>query len=133
MRTGCSPDARRQRHALRAAWRLRRRSRRVINLTAILIPGISNVVRILTSRGKRIMGNEHFYLRCTIVGDPERLTGLGNLSSNLLGGSDRKDVRLSQGQRNRVNHPILQVVNPSIHESGQCWAVVGLVDSSRHS
>lgn len=50
MLTGCGPDARRQRHALRAAWRLRRRSRRVINLTANLIPEIFNVERMLTSK-----------------------------------------------------------------------------------
>lgn len=93
MLTGCGPDARRQRHALRAAWRLRRRSRRVSISPPFLVPEIFNVVRMLASRGKRIMGIEHCYRRCTIVGGPERLTSQSNLSSNLPGGFDRKDMR----------------------------------------
>ena len=105
MLTGCGPDARRQRHALRAAWRLRRRSRRVSISPPFLIPEIFNVVRIMTSGLKRIMGNEHCYLRCTTVGDPERLTGCGKLSSNVPGGFDREDVRRSSARETASSLP----------------------------
>ena len=63
------------------------------HLTAILIPEILNVVRILASRNKSIMGNKHCCLRYPIVGDLEWLTGGDNISSKLLGAFDRRDVK----------------------------------------
>jgi len=54
---------------------------------------------------RKFMADEHSRLRRTVVGDPKRLTGRGNTSSNLLGGFDRKDVSFF---RVRETAPTLQ-------------------------